>query len=168
MPVTSYLCQWKAPRRRKASTMPMFSAVFQKHDHQKQHKKEVSHTEDFDPRPVEYKGIAPSLLPELINSMHGESLGISVLFNKRYCHETVPVTNASVPGTSLLKKTIASFKDGLKLPATKLWEIEQNMRKQKQSPLVRSFGASMIPLLMHFLQPHSFTSVATYRLGRKE
>ena len=58
MPVTSYLCQWKAPRKRKASTMPMFSAVFQKHDHQKQHKKEVSHTEDFDPHPVAYKGIA--------------------------------------------------------------------------------------------------------------
>ena len=38
--------------------MPMSSAVFQKHDHQKQHKKEVSHTEDFDPHPVAYKGIA--------------------------------------------------------------------------------------------------------------
>ena len=179
IPVTSYLCQWKAPRKRKASNMPMSSAVFQKHDHQKQHKQEVSHTEDFDPRPLEFKGIAPSLPPELLDSVHGESLGISVLFDKRYSHETLPVTDASVPGTSLLKKTVAAFKDSLKLPASKLREIEQNTREQKQSPLWFSVRRYRITasrfgeilrrkhdtppdaLVMSILQPRSFTSVAT-------
>ena len=93
--------------------MPKSSSVFQKHDYQKQHKKRVSHTEDFDPRPVECRGIAPSLLPALLDSVHGESLGISVFFDKRYCHEQLPVTDAGVPGTSLLKQTVAAYMEEL-------------------------------------------------------
>ena len=159
--------------------MTKSSSVFQKHDYQKQHKKRVSHTEDFDPRPVECRGIAPSLLPALLDSVHGESLGISVLFDKRYCHEQLPVTDAGVPGTSLLKQTVAAFKDSLKLSPSKVREIEQNTREQKQSPLWfsvrryritasrfgeilrRKHDTTPDALVLSILQPRSFTSAAT-------
>ena len=33
LPVTSYICQWKRPRKRKESTMKMSEAIFEKHIH---------------------------------------------------------------------------------------------------------------------------------------
>ena len=86
MPVTSYLCQWKVPKKRKESNLPMSAAVFEKHDFQKQRKRRISPTEDFDPRPVECRGNAKSLLPTLLESVRGESLGVSLLFDPQYCH----------------------------------------------------------------------------------
>ena len=87
MPVTSFLCQWKVPKKRKDSVQPMSTASFEKHDYQKQKKKKVSLIEEFDPRPVECRGTATSLLPSLLESIRGESLGVSVLFDPQYCHQ---------------------------------------------------------------------------------
>jgi len=38
MPVTSYLCQWKVPKKRKESNLPMSATVFEKHDYHEQKK----------------------------------------------------------------------------------------------------------------------------------
>ena len=62
MPVTSFLCQWKIPKKRKDSVQPMSTASFEKHDYQKQKKKKVSLIEEFDPWPVECRGTGTSLL----------------------------------------------------------------------------------------------------------
>ena len=53
LPITSYLCQWNAPRKRKESNMPISEAVFQKHVYGRQRKRELKPIEDFDPRPLE-------------------------------------------------------------------------------------------------------------------
>ena len=50
LPVTSYACQWKPPRKRKESTMKMAEAVFQKHQYDKR-KWVIEPVEHFDPRP---------------------------------------------------------------------------------------------------------------------
>ena len=38
MPVTSYLCHWKVPSKRKESNLLMSAAVFEKYDYRKQKK----------------------------------------------------------------------------------------------------------------------------------
>jgi len=180
MPVTSYLCQWKVPRKRKESNLPMSAAVLEKHDFQKQRKRRISLTEDFDPWPVECRGNAKSLLPALLDSVRGESLGVSLLFDPQYCHhQTTPVSSPSIPDTSEIKRSVAAFKLSLKLPADKLREIEQSTREQRHSDLwfsVRRYRitASHFGQILHrkpttrpdalvlsILQPRSFSTAAT-------
>ena len=179
MPVTSYLCQWKVPKKRKESNLPMSAVVFEKHDYHKQKKRRMSVTEDFDPRPVECRGTAQSLLPALLDSVCGESLGVSVLFDPRYCQQTVPVSSPDIPATSAIKEAVSAFKESLIMPTAKLQEIEQNTRAQGDSQLwysVRKYRitASKFGEILHrraitppdrlvlsILQPRSFSSAAT-------
>ena len=51
VPVTSLPWKWKAPKKRKQSTMRMSEAVFEKHDYNKPMKRKIKPLEDFDPRP---------------------------------------------------------------------------------------------------------------------
>ena len=180
MPVTSYLCQWKVPKKRKESNLPMSAAVFEKHDFQKQRKRRISPTEDFDPRPVECRGNAKSLLPTLLESVRGESLGVSLLFDPQYCHhQTTAISSPNISDTSKLKETVAAFKVSLKLPSDRLREIEQSTREQRHSELWFSvrryrmtasrFGEILRrklttppdALVLSILQPRSFSSAAT-------
>lgn len=152
---------------------------FEKHDYRKQKKRRVSLTEEFDPQPMEYRNTATSLLPALLDEVRGESLGVSLLFDPLYCHETVPASGTCVPDMLKLKETVAAFKDSLRLPAYKLWDIEQNTREQQKSPLwfsVRRYRitASHFGNILHrkstttpdvlvasILRPRSFSSAAT-------
>ena len=179
MPVTSYLCQWKVPKKRKDSSLPMSAAIFQKHDFQKQKKRSISLTEDFDPRPVEYRGNANSLLPALLDSVRGESLRVSLLFDPQYCHQSTPQSPPNILDTLKLKETVATFKANLKLPSERLREIEQNTREQRHSELWFSVRRYRITasrfgeilrrkpttrpdaLVLSILQPRSFSSDAT-------
>lgn len=136
IPVTSYLCQWKVPKKRKESHLPMSDAVFKKHDFQKQQKRRINLTEDYDPLPVECRGNAKSLLPALLDSIRGESLGISLHFDPHYCHhETSPVGTPNIPGTLHLKETVSAFKESLKFSSGKIRKIEQSTREQWHSEL---------------------------------
>ena len=158
----------------------MSAAVFEKHDFQKQHKRKTTRTEDFDPRPEEYRGIAKSLIPALLDSVRGESLGVSVLLDPRYCHNLpTPAVNPSIPDTSQLKETVAAFKASLELSSDKIREIERNTRDQRHSDLWYSvrhyritasrFGEILHhkpttppdAMVMSILQPRSFSSAAT-------
>ena len=179
MPVTSYLCQWKVPKKRKESNLAMSEAVFEKHDYHKPKKRKISLTEDFDPRPIELRGNAQSLLETFLKTVHGESLGVSVMFDPQYCHQTMPDIQPDMPSVCVIKKTVASFKESLRMPAEKLREIEHNTRAQRDSPLWFScrryritasrFGdivrrrADTPPdnLVLTILQPRSFSSAAT-------
>ena len=58
LPVTSYACQWKPPRKRKESNLKISEARFEKHVYGKLKKKGLSSMEEFDPRPPEYRGTA--------------------------------------------------------------------------------------------------------------
>ena len=98
-PVTSYPCQWKVPKKRKGSNIPFSEAVFKKHDYNKQNKRKVDFTENFDPRPAEYKGTAPTLLPILLNEICGEGL---VLFDSSTCQKTISFTDTAIPDLTAL------------------------------------------------------------------
>ena len=54
LPVTSRLCQWDVPRKRKECSIAMSEAVFKKHDYSQPNKKNIKSTEDFDLRPEQY------------------------------------------------------------------------------------------------------------------
>ena len=109
MPVMSHLCQWKVPSKSKESNLLMSVPDFEKHDYRKQKKRTVSITEDSDPRPLEYRGTAQSNLPALLDSVRGESRGVSVLFDPSYCHQTVPVSSPDIPAMSAIKGTVSAF-----------------------------------------------------------
>ena len=52
LPITSYLCKWNAPRKRKESNLPISQASFMKHVYGRERKHQLKPVEDFDPRPV--------------------------------------------------------------------------------------------------------------------
>ena len=66
LPVTSCLCQWKAPRKRKETTMRMGETPFMKHVYGKEKKRAIVPLEDFDPRPPQFQDISHQRLPELL------------------------------------------------------------------------------------------------------
>jgi len=119
MPVTSYLCQWMVP------------TVFKKRAYRKQKKRKLTLMEDFDPQPEDCRGTAASHLPTLLDSLHDESLGVSLLFDPQCCQKTIPLTQPGVPDTPSLKETVSAFKDSLKVLADKLRDIKQNIRDQR-------------------------------------
>ena len=129
---------------------------------------------------MECRGNAKFLLPTLLDSGRGESLGVSVLFDPQYCHHQITaISNPNIPDTSKLKETVAAFKVSLKLPSVRLREIEQSTREQRHSELwfsVRRYRitASRFGEILHrkpttrpdalvlsILQPRSFSSAAT-------
>ena len=94
----------------------------------------MSITEDFDPCPLQCRGTAKSLLPALIESIRGESLGVSVLLDPTYHQENVPVSSPDIPATSAIREAVTAFKESLRMPTAKLQEIEQNTRAHRDSP----------------------------------
>ena len=128
VPVTSLPCLWKAPRKRKQSTIPMSEAVFQKHDYTKPVKRSIKPVEDFDPQPPEFRGTASSRLPDLLQKVKGEQLCVSLLLDSSCCHwenSTIPAqtSSPSLPDTASLLDTVAAFKSSLKIKLDTLNKI---------------------------------------------
>ena len=69
VPVTSRPCQWKAPKKRKESTMAMSEASFIKHEYGREKKTTVEPLENFDLRPVDFRGSASEHLPDLLDKI---------------------------------------------------------------------------------------------------
>ena len=117
----------------------MGNAVFEKHVFGREHKRKVVAVEDFDPRPLKYRGTVKGRVPALLDKIRGEGLCISLLLDPQVRHwdyslTAIPSTSApSLPDKSSLTDTIAAFKDSLKLSEEKLREIEFNTRKQRES-----------------------------------
>ena len=128
--LTSVLSSWNVPRKRKESTLKMSKAVFQKHDYQRLTKRRRKQMEDFDPRPEGYRDNAKILLPSLLDSVRGESLGVSILFDEKYCQQTISSNDTSVPSASNIKETVAAFKESLQMSSSELRNIEQSTREQ--------------------------------------
>ena len=84
VPITSRLCQWKAPKKKKESSMTMAEALFLKHVYGRERKRKLTPLEDFDPRPTHFIDTAPDNLPSLLKKIRGEHLCISLLFDAHY------------------------------------------------------------------------------------
>ena len=79
LPVTSYACKWKPPRKRKQTTLQFTEAEFHKPVYGCQVKHTLSTIADFDPRPADNRGKASDLLQGFLKNVKGDSLGISML-----------------------------------------------------------------------------------------
>ena len=73
VPVISHLCQWKAPRKRKESTMTMAETPFDKHVYGRERKMSKTLLEDFDLCPLQFRGTARVHLPGLLKKICGDT-----------------------------------------------------------------------------------------------
>lgn len=142
VPVTSQLCKWNVPQKRKDSAMPMSTSVFEKHDYSKPVKHRLKSLHDFDPRPPEFRGTATSRLPTLLNNIRGQQLCISLLFDEKCQYKAdedkvlsgQTSSDVNVPDLTTLKQTISAFKESLHLNDDQIREVEQATRDQRLSP----------------------------------
>ena len=113
--------------------MPISEATFEKHDYAKPVKK-IKSVEDFDPRPPQFRGLITSRLPDFLDKVRGEQLGISLLFDPHFRQGSVyQPSSQHIPDTSTLSKTIAAFKKSLEINDEKAREIERNTRERLSS-----------------------------------
>ena len=138
VPITSLLCQWNAPRKRKESAMPISKTTFQKHVYGRQQKHELKPIDDFDPRPLELRGKATELLSDFLDKVRGQGLGVSLLFDQQCrCWSSTmeePLT-PKLPTKEELRERVEEFKKSLCMPSHRLREIEQSTRDQSLSSL---------------------------------
>ena len=181
LPVTSYACQWKPPRKRKESTLKMSDAVFQKHEYDKR-KRPVSRVEDFDTHPVKYRGTAKDMLPALLSKVHGQGLCISTLHDPRsryWCSESAMPFALEQPSLPTLKATVAAFKESLSMSQEQIDKLECETRNQRKSStwfsarryrLTSSMFGEILhrrndtqpdALVLRILKPCKFSSAAT-------
>ena len=180
--VTSLPCRSKPPHKRKESTLRVLDATFEKHDYSKPVKRKVKHVEDFDPRPVEFRGSAMSRLPKLLEDLKGEQLCMSLLFDrscqKEHTEQAQEPSSYRILESTDLKHTIATFKKTLEVTQESAREIERNTREQRMCPLwfslrrfritASNFGAVLSrqpdtppdSLVLRIIQPRNFTTAA--------
>lgn len=181
VPVISRPCQWKPPRKRKESNMPLAEAHFEKHTYGKEKKRKLQSLEDFDPRPLEFRGTLKDRLPALLEKIRGEHLCMSLLFDEHFQHWENAETplQPQLPDVVSLRKTVEAFKASLAVTDEMIHKIERDTRQQRNSQLwynVRQYRitASIFGivcqrrpdtppdhLVMKILQPKHFTSAAT-------
>jgi len=137
VPVTSQACRWKQPRKRKESITPLAEAAFEKHVYGEEKKRKLRPLEDFDPRPVEFRGTVHTRLPALLDKIRGEHLCISLLFDEhfRYWDGANSVAEPALPDEATLRETVKAFKDSLAISDDAIHRIECETRQQQNSPL---------------------------------
>lgn len=161
VPVTSLACKWKAPRKRKESTLKFADANFEKHVYGRERKHHWKSIKDFDPRLIEQRGTAPQLMQDFLKSVKGKGLGVSVLFDKdlRFTPSETSSSTPELPSTEskqAIVEKVASFKQSLHVTQDKIREVERNTRDQALSPLwysARRFRltASAFGRILHML-----------------
>ena len=156
--MTSYLCQWKAPRKRKESNQKFADISFEKHTYGRKKKHQWKPIKGFDPRPNEHRGTAPARMDKFLEAVKGQGLGVSLLFdNDVRCSDPQPLTSEyqSTHSRQELVEKVATFKESLRVSSDKVREIERNTREQHLSPLwysARRFRltASTFGRILHF------------------
>ena len=66
-----------------------------------------------------------SLLPALLKSVQGESLGISIFLAVQHCPKTIPTGAPNISTISELRGTVSAFKESLNA-FREICEIENN------------------------------------------
>ena len=90
--------------------------------------------EDFDPRPSDCKGQATANLATFMQKVKGRNLGVSLLLDPstRVWTEETTETPAIV-STEQLLRSMAAFKESLKLPTSELRRVEKETCDQSRS-----------------------------------
>ena len=79
LPITSFACAWKPPRKRKETNARISDLKIEKHVYGRVRKHNLNSIGDFDPRPIEFQGTLRSCLPTYLERVKGKALGISIL-----------------------------------------------------------------------------------------
>lgn len=175
LPITSYICQWNMPKKRKESNMPVSEAVFQKHVYGRQRKHELKPMEDFDPRPVDLRGKAKDHLNVFFGKVRGQGLGVSLLLDEEcrcWSGNTEQQVSPALPTKQELQKRVEEFKKSLFMSPQKIREIEQSTRDQSQSTLWHSvrhyrLTASYFGRIFRLKETTSPESIVLQILGTK-
>ena len=116
--------------------MKISEAQFEKHVYGRVRTKTMESTEDFDPRPLECRGQATTNLATFMEKVKGRNLGVSLLLDPSTQVWTEETAEApTIISTDKLVKSVAAFKESLKLPTAELRRIEQETRDQSRSSL---------------------------------
>ena len=138
LPVTLYLCIWKAPRKRKESTQQM-SEMFEKHVLGRTKKRNFQLLEEFDLRSESCRGAVKDRLSTVLDKVCGKGLCISLLLDSSTQfwsnEEQEDSTTPSLPGVVQIKKTVEEFMKCLAVTEEKAREIERDTREQRNSQL---------------------------------
>ena len=98
--------------------------------------KTMESTEDFDPRPLECRGQAVTNLATFMKKVKGRNLGVLLLLDPSTLVWTEKTSEApTIISTEQLRRSVAAFKESLKLPTSELRRIEQDTRDQSRSSL---------------------------------
>ena len=142
LPITSFTCIWKPPRKRKESTLQVAEASFHKAVYGCQVKHNLSSIADFDPRPEEYRGTALRCLQEFLQKVKGEGLGVSVLkdpdiqmWKDEDTEQALSPVSYKLPSRDDIITRVEAFKRSLTVTAEQIREIEQNTQGQSQPSL---------------------------------
>ena len=115
------------------------SDVFEKHTYGKTRKRTSKLAEDFDTRPLEYRGTTKDRFPALLDKLHRKERCISLLLDPRYHHwdtaSSSTTISSELPDNAQLKSTIVAFMEILKISTEKAREIEQDTSEQHHSSL---------------------------------
>ena len=136
LPCTSYPCQWKKPRSRKETNLKISDAKVQKHKYSKAKQRDLQPMEDFDPRPLKYKGTASSQMKEYLKKVRGKGLGVSVLFDPsiRYWRsEQQEKSTPQLPTSSRLQYSIDEFLKSLQMSEDEIRKVERDTNEQRNS-----------------------------------
>lgn len=120
--------------------MTMGEAPFPKHVYGRERKRTVQPLEDFDPRPLEFRGTAYDHLPGLLKKIRGEHLCISLLFDEHYRHwdSTTPLTaGPTLPDIVGLRQTVEVFKASLAMSDEAIRKVERDTKEQRNLTLWR-------------------------------
>ena len=137
LPITSYACQWKPPRKRKESDARISDLTFEKHVYGRERKHHLNPIKDFDPRPSEFRGTLSARLPDFLQKVRGKALGISVLADPTsqvWSDDVTKDSSFNLPSKQQLLERVASFIESLKVSEDRIREIERSTQDQHKSP----------------------------------
>ena len=126
LPVTSFQCQWKQPRKRKESNLRISEVALKKHQFGPQKRKRDT-IEEFDPRPIHLHDTAPTNLLTFLSSVRDlePKLGVSVLMDETLTSQ-YRVPEEDIPQqVEVLIKTLTLSEDERR-------SVESNTREQSQ------------------------------------
>ncbi len=185
--ITSYACQWKAPRKRKESDARISDLTFEKHIYGRERKHHLNPIKNFDPRPPEFRGTLSARLPDFLQKVRGKALGISVLADSTsqvWSDDVIKDSSFNLPSKGQLLEGVASFIESLKVSEGRIREIERSTQDQHRSPawfnarryrltasmfgevLRRRLDTPPDALVLRIIEPKQFVSPST-EYGKK-
>lgn len=132
LPVTSYSCTGKVPRKGKESIQQMSEITFEEHVVGQTKKRKFHLLEDFNPHPESLRGTVKDLLPSLLDKVRGKGLCISIQVHDIGAMKTL---RSQPPLTFGCKSNKANNRRVQVVSEEKAREIEQATHEQRNSQL---------------------------------